>query len=165
MKLTYKTLHFILILTILSWTSSAQLRDPSIIAKSPKVYIRYTPAVPVSKTAITFVKFKEEYGIQFSFVTPTQYMSHIYIESVDSFGLGLSSNKRLILNRPLRDTMHNESDGSYVWQIIFFIDKTNFEALRQNKIETLFVTHGGRPLELNVRRKSQTKVLEFASLF
>ena len=165
MTLTFKTLTFIFFLTILSWTSFAQLSDTLIIAKSPTVDLTYSPTEPVSKTGITFVKFKEDYGIQFSFVTPGKFMSHIYIESVDSFALGLASNKHLILNRPYRDTIYSKPDGSYFWQIIYFVDKLQFEELRKDKIVTLFVSHGSRPLELQLKRKSQTKILEVASSF
>ena len=111
------------------------------------------------------MKFKNNYGIQFSFVTPNKNMSHIYIESVDSFALSLSSKKLLILNRPYRDTIYTRPDGNYFWQIIYFVDKRQFDDLRQNKIVTLFVTHGSRPLELRLKKKSQTKVLEVASSF
>ena len=165
MTLTFKTFVFIFFLTILSWTSFAQLSDTLIFAKSPTVDLRYSPTEPVLKTAITFVKFKEEYGIQFSFVTPAKFLSHIYIESVDSFVLALSLNKRLILNRPFRDTIYTRPDGSHSWQIIYFVDKRQFENLRQDKIVTLFVTHGSRPLELRLKRKTQTKILEIASAF
>lgn len=160
-----KVFVFCLCLTFFSWTSTAQLSDTSIIAKSLTVDLSYSPTEPVSKTAINFVKFKDDYGVQFSFVTLGKNMSHIYIESVDSFMLGLSSNKQITLNRPYRDTIYTRPDGSYFWQVIYFIDKRQFEELRQNKIVTLFVTHGSRPLELRLRRKSQTKILEIASSF
>ena len=125
----------------------------------------YSPTIPVSKTTITFLKFKEGYGIQFSFVTTNKYITQIYIESVDSFALSLSSNKLLTLNRPYKDTIYNHIDGSYFWQIIYFVDKLKFEELRKDKIVNLFVTHGSRPLELQLKRKFQNKILEVASSF
>jgi hypothetical protein len=160
-----KKFAFICLFTILSRTSFAQLSDTSIIAKSVTVDLSYSPTTPVSKTTITFLKFKNDYGIQFSFLTPNKYISHIYIESVDSFVVGLSGDKRLVLNRPYRDTIYNQPDGSHFWQIIYLIDKMKFEELRQKKIMELFVTHGSKPLTLQLKRKSQTKTLEVASSF
>jgi len=160
-----KVFVFTYLFTILSWTSFAQLSDTSIIAKSPTVDLSYSPTAPISKTTITFLKFKNDYGIQFSFLTPNKYISHIYIESLDSFVLKLSSDKRLVLNRPYRDSIYNQSDGSLFWQVIYFIDKTQFEEIRQNKIVEMLVTHRSKPLTLQLKRKSQTKVLEVASSF
>ncbi len=160
-----KKFAFVCFFTILSWTTFAQLSDTSIIAKSETIQLSYSPTTPVSKSTITFLKFKNDYGIQFSFLTPNKYISHIYIESIDSFTLGLASQQRLILNRPYKDTMFNQLDGSLFWQIIYFVDKPKFEILRKEKIVKLFVTHNSRPLELQLKRKSQTKILEFASSF
>ena len=163
---TFKLFALSLTLTLLSLTSTAQvISDTSIIAKSQTIDLDYSPTKPVSKTAMTFLKFQDNYGVQFSFVTHGKNMSHIYIESVDSFKLGLSSKKLLILNRPYKDTIYTRPDGTYFWQIIYLTDKLQFEELRQNKIVTLFVTHGSRPLELRLRRKSQTKIFETVRSF
>jgi hypothetical protein len=156
---------FIYPFLILSCTSFAQLRDTSIITKSETIELSYSPTTPVSKSTITFLNFKNDYGIQFSFFIPNKYISHVYIESIDSFALGLASQQRLILNRPYKDTMFNQLDGSLFWQIIYFVEKPKFELLRKEKIVKLFVTHNSRPLELQLKRKSQAKILEFASSF
>ena len=160
-----KKIASICFFTILSWTTFAQLSDTSIITKSETVNLSYSPTIPISKTTITFAKFKNDYGIQFSFLTPNKYITHIYIESIDSFIVGLSSDKRLVLNRPYKDTIYTKPNGSHFWQIIYLIDKIQFEELRQKKIIEFIVTHNSRPLTLRVKRKSQTKILEVASAF
>jgi hypothetical protein len=162
---TLKVFAFSLSMIFLSWTSSAQITDTSIVSKSLSIELSCSPNELVLKTAITFLKFYNDYGVKFSFMTLEKNMSHIYIESADSFKLGLSSEKLITLNRRFRDTIYNQSNGSYFWQIIYFIDKQQFEELRQNKIVTLFVTHGGSPIIMRLRRKSQSKILKIASSF
>ena len=141
-----KKFVFICLLTIVGLNSFAQLDDSIVIAKSEIVNLSYTPTNPISKSTITFLKYKNNIGIQLSFLTPYKYISQIYIERVDSFVVGLSTGKSLILNRPLRDTLYMQKDGSHIWQIIYLIDSKELEELRQNKIVELLCALWSKPI-------------------
>jgi hypothetical protein len=156
---------FLASLVLVTATSFAQLRDTTIVAKSETVLLKYSPRTPVTQTRITFLKFKDTYGIQLHFLTPNKYIPHIFIESIDSIVMVLSGGNKVILDQPSPDTKYNNVPDLHIFQPAFYIDKAKFDQLRNEKIVEIITSHGSRPLTLRIKRKSQEEVLNVAATF
>ncbi len=160
-----KRITLLSLLAFVSVTSFAQFSDTTIIAKSETIELKYSPKSPVTKTRITFFKFKETFGVQFLFLTPNKYIPYIFIESIDSLVLYLVDDKKVILNKSCPDTKFNEIPNIHIFQLSYFIDKAQFEELRKDKIIKINTTYGGRPLALQIKKESQKEILGVAAAF
>ena len=92
----------------------------------------------------------------------SEYIPHIFIETVDSLVLNLTHNKKLILNRLVPDVQYDQRPDFHIFELSYFIDDVQFEELRNEKISEIQTTHGSRPLTLRLKRKSQTEVSQAA---
>jgi len=163
--LRVNTIPLFTLLLFISVTSFAQISDTTLIAKSKAIELRYSPKTPVTKTRITFLKFKETYGIEFLFLTPSKYIPHIFIESIDSLILDLEDDKIFILNKLCPNRKYNETPNFHMFQLSYFIDKAQFDELRKEKIKKIITSHGGKPLTLLIKSESQKEILDTIGTF
>jgi hypothetical protein len=172
LKLIYKTIALLIkrniilaFLIFFSVTCLSQVDDTTIIEKSKVIRLKYSPRTPVTQTTITFLKFKEAYGIQLSFMTPSQFIPHIFIESIDSLVLNLAGDKKIVLNKPYPDTKYNDLPNTHIFQISYIIDRGQINEMSKQKIVEILTSHGSRPLTLRLKKVSQNDILNTVSAF
>lgn len=151
-------------LLIISLKSSAQTSD-TILATSEIIKLKYSPKTPVTEAKITFLKFKEDYGIQLSLLTPNKYIPHIFIDCIDSLVLILADGKKLTLDRPCLGTKYETLPNSHTFQQAYYIGYGQFQEFKRHRTVKIRTSHGCRPLSIRMKKVSQTKISDVAYLF
>lgn len=163
MKLAFFIVN--LIFALLCSNAFAQDNGVSILQKSESVKLKYSPSKPLISTSISFLRFKENYGVFISFVTEEKDKAIEYIEKVDSFILVFKSRRYLMLNTRLRDSVHIQNDGSYSWETVFIVNRDEFEEVRKQKVSSIIVFYNSHSLEMHLQGSSQNRIYSIAKIF
>jgi len=160
-----KTLFSIILLASFV-TSFSQSLETIVLSRSKTIDINYKTANYLSKASLTFLKFTNgRYGIQFSFTASQMTMSHIYVSNMDSLYLGLTHNKHLTLKTRYQDTVYNLMDGKNIWETYYFLDNSQFELFRKERLTEIFTPNGIKALTLRLKKNSKIEIYETANSF
>ena len=144
-----------LILTVSSYSQNP-IQDTDITFTSDQIKFSYSPTSLFSSISIATNKFVDgQKGIEFFFISKPRQKTSII--RVDSIILQSSTNKKVTLNNPFKDTIYYRNDGGLSLTSIHHLDKDQLEILKQELITTIILIVDTKQLLINLRKKSQVK--------
>jgi hypothetical protein len=157
----YKRFQAIVVLILFVSICSAQ---ESFILVSKKFDLKFYPTKPVSSISITLRKIETRHTIEFTYVTLSEYITKEYIQCVDSVILTLTSNRKLVFNDLISDSIYFQYDGSIVCRVNYYISEAQIHELGTKYVTEISLPHNGKRLVLFLEERSRSKILNAIAL-
>ncbi len=118
-----------------------------------KINLSYSPINSISKIGFSPKKLNsEQQAVEFTFITKMGSKAL----NLKNIILKASSNKTIDINNPVRDSTYYLSDGSLLWNIIHYLNKSQLDFIKKETIKEIIITVENQPLEIRLAKKSQT---------
>ncbi|MFT3934160.1 MAG: hypothetical protein QM726_11130 [Chitinophagaceae bacterium] len=146
-----------LFLSLITYAQSAFENDTSISSSSQQIAISFSPAGFAKNFFASTQKFTNgQFGI--AFFTTIQRQSKMPEVAITNIILTSSNNSLITLDKPYRDTIYFNIDGSLSLNIIHLLNKDQVPVLRENNITAITLNVDGQPMRLEITRKSQRRL-------
>lgn len=113
-------------------------------------FLKYFPTNLILKAGLVIKELNTGRStIEFIFFTPSNQQPMVNLNSII---LKSTSEKTLVINNPVRDSVYNLSDGKLSWNTTHYLEKNQLDFIKQEKIKAIVLTVNGNLLELILKK-------------